>query len=87
MPDHELRDRLAAAFMSAHKGWHPADPILTDVRDARALAVIATTLLDRTAHLVSLAKHLEALDSGSADAAAIRWALTEIDRLRNAVRE
>jgi hypothetical protein len=35
-------------------------------------------------HLEKLAAHLEGLDSGSADAKAIRWALSEIDRLEEA---
>ena len=32
-------------------------------------------------HLTKLAEHLESLDSGSADAKAIRWALSEIESL------
>jgi hypothetical protein len=32
-------------------------------------------------HLKTLAAHLESLDSGSKDAAAIKWAVAEIERL------
>lgn len=46
--DHELRDKIAAAFLSAHRGWKGNEPdnhIIANPSDARALAAIAVTTI------------------------------------------
>lgn len=45
--DFELRDKIADAFMTAHRSWNrdqPSEHILTVRFDAEALAGIAVTL-------------------------------------------
>lgn len=45
--DYELRDQIAAAFLTAHRSWDsdtPSEYILTKRMDAEALAGIAVTL-------------------------------------------
>lgn len=47
LADFELRDRIATAFLSAHRSWdgnRPGEPILTDKLTAEMLAGIAVTI-------------------------------------------
>jgi hypothetical protein len=49
--DHELRDQIAEAFLSAHRGWEgntPANRIVTDPNTALQLATIAVTLFRKS---------------------------------------
>lgn len=50
LKDFELRDKLAAAFLSAHRSWlknNPDDRIIDSPSDAQALAGIAVTLFHK----------------------------------------
>lgn len=49
--DYELRNQIAGAFLSAHRGWRgnkPDDMIIDSPADAQALAAIAVTLFRKS---------------------------------------
>lgn len=49
--DSALRDQIAGAFLSAHRGWNgnrPGVPMVQNPSDAQALAVIAVLLFRKS---------------------------------------
>jgi len=49
--DHALRDQIAAAFLSAHRGWEgnrPSNRIIADPDTAITLAAIAVTIFRKS---------------------------------------